>query len=357
MFLFLEQIKIPPKYSHFLTEMHQSITKYTPRKEKGEDRQKKIWRKGDKYKKASHGPYRSILYAKNSAGVRDPKIAKATINIYHGLRGYAGLYEKYGEHHLNIKGYNNVILDFPGHGKNPGEPCHIHHIKYFEECVGSAIVEAHGLNPDIPIILIAFSMGGLITLQYLFDTAPYHIKSHIAGIACLGVPLEVGQDVPKWKLLLAPIIAWCAPTWKQKELCIDKDNINHDPIVVKEILEDEMIYKGPLPAWTAYSIQKMAQNVYSLVKNKGYRRLGIPIIFLRGELDTTAQRSSYDKAGVPVIDISGFKHEILKGSGSEVVREILDAWIEKVVLPTWELSVTAKKLNANFFKEHIKEII
>jgi alpha-beta hydrolase superfamily lysophospholipase len=354
MFLFPEQLKIPPKYTHFLAEMQQSIAHYTPRKEG--NRRKKFRRKEDKYKKASHKPYRSILCAKNAAGVRDPKTAKATINIYHGLRGYAGLYEAYAEY-LSTQGFNVVILDFPGHGKNPGEPCHIHHIKYFEECVGSAIVEAHGLNPDIPIILIAFSMGGLITLQYLFDSAPYHIKSHIAGIACLGVPLEVGQDVPKWKLLLAPIIAWCAPTWKQKELIIDKDNINHDPAVVKEILEDEMIYKGPLPAWTAYSIRKMAQNVYSWVKNKRYRRLGIPIIFLRGELDTTAQRSSYDKTGIPVIDIPGFKHEILKGAGSEVVRDTLDAWMKKVVLPAWELSMAAKKLSTNFFKEHAKEVI
>jgi alpha-beta hydrolase superfamily lysophospholipase len=314
------------------------------------EKRKKARRREDKYKRASHKPYRLTLCAKNSEGIRDPRSAIATYIIIHGLRGYAGLYTGYAEY-LSTKGYNVIILDFPGHGKNPGEPCRIHHIKYFEECVGSAIVEAHGLNPDAPIIPITFSMGGLITLQYLFDSAPFHIKRHIAGIACLGVPLEVGQDVPKWKLLLAPIIAWCAPWWKQKELCIDENNISHDPSVVKEILEDGMIYKGPLPAWTAYSILKMSQNDYSLLKNKGYRRLGIPLLFLRGELDNTAERSPYDKAKIPIVEIKGFKHEILKGAGSDVVRGIIDSWTEKVVLPSWALSKEAKELSKNFFKE------
>ena len=339
---FLSSLKIPPKFQSFFQTYTDS--RQTPEK------RKKLRKEVNVYKRASHKPYRTVFFARNSSGELDPKNAIATIIIDHGLRGYAGLYEGYAEY-LSTKGFNVIILDFPGHGKNPGEPCRIHHIKYFEECVGSAIVEARSLNPDIPTILISFSMGGLVVLQYLFDSAPHHIRRHIAGIACLGVPLEVGQDVPKWKLFLAPLIAWCLPWWKQKELCIGKDNINHDPVVVKEVMEDPMIYKGPLPAWTAYSIRKMAQNVYSLLKNKGYRNLGIPMLFLRGELDTTAEREPYNRARIPVIDIPGFKHEILKGADSDNVRNILDSWTEKVVLPSWNLSKQKNNLSKKFFKE------
>lgn len=348
---FLSSLKIPPKFQSFFQAYTDSPQ--TPEK------RKKLRKEVNVYKKASHKPYRSTLCAKNAEGLRDPKSAQATICFIHGLRGYAGLYQGYQEYQSTVNGRNGIILDFPGHGKNPGEPCRIHHVKYFEECVGSAVVEARSLNPDIPIILITFSMGGLITLQYLFDSAPHHIRRHIAGIACLGVPLEVGQDVPKWKLFLAPLIAWCLPWWKQKELCIGKDNINHDPVVVKEVMEDPMIYKGPLPAWTAYSIRKMTQNVYSLLKNKGYRNLGIPMLFLRGELDTTAEREPYNRARIPVIDIAGFKHEILKGAGSDNVRNILDSWIEKVVLPSWNLSKQKNNLSKKFFKElsGVREVI
>lgn len=320
---------------------------FSPRKG---DRRKNPRREIDKYKKASHKPYRYVLCAQNRYGVRNSKSAYLNVIIVHGLRGYEGLYETYAEYHT-IKGRNAIILDFPGHGKNPGDPCRIHHTRYFETCVESAIVEAYRLNPKVPTVLITFSMGGLVTLQYLFDSAPMHIKRHIAGVACLGVPLEVGtKDVPSWKLFLAPILAWMFPWWEIQELCIDKNNISHDADTVKEVCEDPMIYKGPLRAWTAYSILRMAKNVFSRLRDGGHETLNgghetffrIPLYFARGELDKTAERAPYDEGGIPVKDYPKFKHELLKGAGSEVVREDIDTWIENIVLPEWREAHRAK---------------
>lgn len=351
----------------------------TSRRKEKENRRKKLRRKIDKYKKASHKNFRTTFCALNKQGEKDRKSAKLNIGIFHGLRGYAGLYEKYAEHH-SAKGRNGVILDFPGHGKNPGEPCRIQHPKYFEECVGTAIVECDRLNGDVPMVIITFSMGGLITLQYLFDSAPRHIRHRIAGIVCLGVPLNVGEkvslqkallsalscglsslknifqrfddtekrDVPPWKLFLAPVLAWCFPWWKIKELCMDKDNINHDPEVVEEIWRDPMIYKGPLRAWTGYSILKMANNVCALLQDTD---LGIPLYFARGELDTTAEEGPYKMSGIPIKNYPGFKHELLKGVGSDVVIKDIDAWIENVVLPSWALTKQKREINRAFFKK------
>lgn len=352
------------------------------RKEK-ENRRKKLRRNIDKYKKASHENSRTTFCALNERGEKDQKGSKLNVGIFHGLRGYAGLYKAYAEHH-NAKNRNAVILDFPGHGKNPGEPCRIHHPKYFEECVGTAIVECDRLNGNVPMVIITFSMGGLITLQYLFDSAPRHIRHRIAGVVCLGVPLSVGEkvplgkallsaiscglaflkslfwksddtgkkDVPPWKLFLAPVLAWCFPWWKIKELCMDKDNINHDPEVVEEIWSDPMIYKGPLRAWTGYSILKMANNVCSLLRDVD---LGIPLYFARGELDTTAEEGPYVMSGIPIKNYPGFKHELLKGVGSEQVIKDIDAWIENVVLPSWALTKQKREINRAFFRKLAKQ--
>lgn len=353
------------------------------RREEKESRRKKLRRKIDKYKKASHKNFRTTFCALNERGEKDQKGSELNVGIFHGLRGYAGLYEAYAKHHT-AKNRNVVILDFPGHGKNPGEPCRIHHPKYFEECVGTAIVECDRLNGDVPMVIITFSMGGLITLQYLFDSAPRHIRHRIAGVVCLGVPLSVGkkipvgtallsalsyifaslknifkkpnntekQELPAWKLFLAPVLAWCFPWWKIKELCMDRDNINHDPEVVREIWNDPMIYKGPLRAWTGYSILKMANNVCSLLQDVD---LGIPLYFARGELDTTAEESPYIMSGIPIKNYLGFKHELLKGVGSEQVIKDVDAWIENVVLPSWTLTRQKREINRSFFKKMAKE--
>lgn len=377
--------KIQKKTERFFTElsMVKSERSDSTRRQEKENRRKKLRRTIDKYKKASHENFRTTFCALNERGEKDKKSAKLNVGIFHGLRGYAGLYEGYAKYLSEVKGYNVVILDFPGHGKNPGEPCRIHHPKYFEECVGTAIVECERLNGDVPMVIITFSMGGLITLQYLFDSAPRHIKHRIAGIVCLGVPLSVGEnvplgkallsvlscsfvflqnlfqqsddtekkDVPPWKLFLAPVLAWCFPWWKIKELRMDRDNINHDPEVVEEIWSDPMIYKGPLRAWTGYSILKMANNVCSLLQNVD---LGIPLYFARGELDTTAEEGPYVMSGIPIKNYSGFKHELLKGAGSDKVIKDVDACIEEVFLPSWVLTKQKRGINKAFFRRMAK---
>lgn len=278
----------------------------------------------DKFKRASHGFHRYTLCAKEG---RDK--ARLNIILQPGLRRYAGLYEEYAEY-LSERGANVVVSDFPGHGKSPGESCRIHHIRYLEACAHSNAVMAYKLNKNVPTCWIGFSMGALVMWRYLSTSAPPYILSQLGGIISLGMPLEVGNNAPRWMVWCSFAIAYLLPWWKISHLRIDKDNISHDPKTVRELLEDPMIYKGPLRAWTAYSILQMTRSVKTFLRNGGFS--DVSKLYLRGELDNTAQRKPYDEAKIPIKDYKGMKHEILRGKGTEKVREDIDAWIQGNIL-------------------------
>lgn len=315
---------------------------------------------------ASHQPYQYIYCARDENGNPDPQKSKFGVVIDHGLRGYADLYSGYAEYFSYNKIANSIILDLPGHGKRAGERCEIKHPRDVERCIASGVLKMYSLNPRAPIIIIAFSMSGLFTILYYVHSAPDRIKRHIAGIICLGVPLNVGEkvsfsealksmtscaftalknffsdnqaksgDVPAWKIYFAPYIARMLPRWKINELCMDQENISHDPAVTREIWNNPLIFKKQLRARTAHFILQAANATFDLLREGGHERLGVPVLFLRGELDPIGALGPYEKGNIPIKSYPGFKHELLKGSGSEIVRQDIDEWIETVALPQW----------------------
>lgn len=298
----------------------------------GRDRRKGARRETDY---ASHQPYQHLYYARDQNGRECPKHSSFGVVIGHGLRGDADLYAPYAMYFCDRKNANTIIPDLPGHGKRVGERCKIKDPSDVERCIGSGVLKIHSLNPSAPIILISFSMSGLFTILYYAHSAPDRIKRHIAGIVDLGVPLSVKKEVPWWKSFFAPIIVRLAPRWEIKELCMDKEKISHDPQVTQEIWNNPMVYKGPIRARTAYYILQAANAVFDLLRDGGHKRLGIPLLFLRGEFDPVASLAQYEKGGIPIKSYPGFRHELLRGMGSEVVRQDIDEWIETVALPWW----------------------
>lgn len=377
------------KIGILLSALSITANKYSFASRQEKNRRKNLPRREiDKYKADSHEPYRYAFCGLNEQGERDPRNAKITWIIIHGLRGYAGLYTPLAEYY-NAKGDNVLIMDFPEHGNNLGKRHRLYDPKYFENCVRAIIVEANKLNGDNPKIIIGFSWGALINLIYFMHSASDYIKRHIAGVVCLGMPLNVGkkvslgealesalscgwvslknlfqksdnsegEKVPPWKFFCAPYLGKYLPWYKIQELCMDKENISHDRKVVEEVWNDDKIYKGPLPAGLAYIILKMANKVFSHLRDGGYERLGFPLFFARGEMDGTAELGPYTEGGIPIKNYPGFYHELLKGAGSNAVITDIDAWKDAVVLPSWpirkqirSLTKQMKRLNTAFFK-------
>jgi alpha-beta hydrolase superfamily lysophospholipase len=371
----------------FFSFLIQADKEGSPVNQREEGRRKKLRRGYNEFKLASHHHKRYSFCAINEHGAEDSRGAVLNIIIVHGLRGYGSLYKLFAEY-LRKQNYNVVIVDLPGHGDNGGEKCRIFDLRYSDQCIRSSIVEISKLNPDAPVAFIAFSMGALAVFHSLLNSAPSHLKNRVIGVAGLGMPLNVGganfgealasiipsaltklmeflglsyknpakKDVPAWKIFCAPLIAFLFSSWKVEELSMDKDNISHDPEVAEEIWNDPMIYKGPLRAKTGYLILKMAENVYRCVKDEGYKHLGFSVFFGRGEFDEVAKNEHY--AEIPIITYAGKKHELLKGFDTQMVRDDLDEWIKKVLLPSWtlnqkkkELEIETRSLNTSFFKK------
>ncbi len=352
----------------------------TPKVRSDEDRRKASRRERERrgynrHRLTSHLDHKRYPFkAINANGVEDAANALLNIVIVHGLRGYGWLYEIFAEF-LRRLNFNVLIIDLPAHGDSVGAKCHIYDMREVNACIESAVVEVsayretpedtHIRTPVVSkIVFIDFSMGASYVLHYLMFSAPRHIKSRVIGVACLGMPLNVAEDVSlkkalfslasaawcgivkffsaactdpakkevaDWKIYAAPILGKYFPGFLITELSMDKGNINHDPKVVEEIWNDRKIYKGPLPAGTASLILQITREVLDYIKDEGYERLPFAVRFFRGEFDGVAKKEHYEKAGIPTTDYPGMFHEILKGFGSGVVIQDIVDWIQSVL--------------------------
>lgn len=308
-------------------------------------------------KRVSRGLHRYVYCA-----VRGRETAKASILFQHGFRGHGEPYIPYAEYLSVEKNANVVLIDLPAHGKSPGGKCRIGHIKHMEACVNHGAVVTCAKNKS-PLILMGFSVGGLVELHYLLLSAPRHIRNRVAGIIGIGVPLDVSNNVKRWRLWLAPIIAHLFPQREIPELRMNIEELSHDPEKREKVMADPLVYKGPLNMWTAYIIHQMTKAVrYQLwahfhkkasttflqrLKNFFYRRknaypVDIPMLFLRGADDPIAELAPYETYEIPVVSFPGFRHEILTGEGTEVVIKYIDAWIEQTAIPRWKRKLAVR---------------
>ena len=315
--------------------------------------------------------------------------ARCNFIYVHGLRGY-------GEQNLEIihqfQEYGNVfVTDFPGHGRSPGGKCRINHIRYFEEAVHRTCLKALKYDKDLPICILGFSVGALITMHYLFSRAPERILKRIAGVACAGMPIDVSKEMDPWIIRHAHALAYLLPWLPLWNLCIDKKNISLVKEERERVLRDPLVYKGPLRMWTAYSIHMMTLSVreylhhhfsstetsqlqeeplaarldwaaYSLrmiwlAVRQSFRheasllrvvpkKLHLPLFFLRGEGDSISAREAYEEAGIPLKDYPQLLHVVLSGENTETPRADILMFFEKSVTSWCKEKQRSEKVSA-----------
>ena len=248
--------------------------------------------------------------------------AKGVVLISHGLGEHSGRYnhvaQAFTANYLHV-----YALDHIGHGQSPGKRAFVE--SFSDLTAGVAELRSHiaSEHPDLPVVLIGHSMGGLIAARTVLDAAPDYQTLILTG-PLLGVP----TPPPAWQTCLLRTLSALFPSAKALE--IDASAVSRDQAVVDDYVADPLVHHENIPARTVVSLFDEASAVLGRASE-----ISLPTLLLHGEQDelTSVPASRQFMADLSATDkhitvYPGMYHELFNEPEKEdIIRTCLD-WID-----------------------------
>lgn len=241
---------------------------------------------------------------------------RSVVLLSHGYGEHVG---RYGHVADALREAGAVVhgIDHVGHGRSAGDRAVVPDLDSVVEDLYRLHLTVRGEDPDLPVVLVGHSMGGLIALRY----AQRHAET-LAGLVLSGPQLG-GQELLSQLLALPEI-----PSFP-----IDASVLSRDPRVSEEYLADPLVWHGDFQRPTLKAMVRALEAVES-----GARLTALPVLWLHG---TDDQLSPVDGAR-PVVEsiVTGnleqrqyadAKHEIFNETNRHEVIADLVQFVETVM--------------------------
>ncbi len=235
--------------------------------------------------------------------------------IVHGYAEHGGRYRHVAED-FAASTIVTYLPDHLGHGRSDGERAAITDFEHLVDDLETLVTRAQGDYPDLPIVMIGHSLGGLLTARFAQRN-----PGRLAGIALLGAVLG------DWE--------WARTVLALPELPpsdSDPAGMSRDPDACKSYAEDPFVYHG------TYKRALLEAEIVCLdACNEQLREIDVPVLCLHGEADpfvppgptvsAVERMSSLDKT---IIIYPEARHELVNEiNKSEVIAE-LRSFVERV---------------------------
>lgn len=248
---------------------------------------------------------------------------KAIILLVHGYAEHAGRYQYFAGHCVG-KGYAVFAVDHWGHGQSDGTPGYVPDFSVFHDGVDQLVACARQDFPELPLMLVGHSMGGLISATYLLSN-----QSRFAACVLSGPAIKAAEEPSAFLKAISGFLSRFFP--KLGVLELDSNGVSRDPQVVADYLADPLVYNGKMGARLA---AEMLNNMTKIQQNAG--QISLPILMLHGEKDSLAaaegskfldsQISSSDKT---LIIYPELFHEIFNEPEKDQVLNDMTDWVDK----------------------------
>ncbi len=251
-----------------------------------------------------------------------PDRPKAVALLAHGHAEHIGRYTHVIEA-LTAHGYAVSSQDHRGHGRSGGERALVMRFDDYIDDFRMMALQAQAAHPDLPVVLIGHSMGGLIAARYALAYG-----GDLTALVTSGAAFIIDEGVSPLKRWLARVIARIAP--KAPVPRGEGDKLSYDPAAVAAFRDDPLNYHGKTRMRTAVEMSDAGADALARATT-----LRLPYLAMHGADDTLTsprgtgrfhERSrSTDKT---LMLWPRMKHEIFNEVESEAVIAFMLDWLD-----------------------------
>ena len=249
---------------------------------------------------------------------------KGIIVISHGIGEHSGRYHNLLRA-LTGKGISIYASDHRGSGLSGGVRGHVDDFsKFYKDIkymVDTVIKKDH---PDVPVILLGHSLGGLIAELYALS-----YPGDLAALILSAPALMPIVDVPPWKKTLGKLVSNILPTVTMSNE-IDPYHLSTDKSVVQAYLDDPLVHDQVSAQFYQEYLKATAQGM------KRANELAMPLLLIHGTEDKMvsikSSRHIYKEAVSPdktLEEFDGLFHETMnevEGEREKVLHTMVE-WI------------------------------
>jgi len=245
--------------------------------------------------------------------------------VVHGFGEHSGRYETLARS-FAPRDYAVHAYDHTGHGQSSGRRGHVSDFSDLLDDLERFIALVRSEHPELPIVLVGHSMGGLVVAGLATQRAP-----DVDCIVTSGPALAIGPDVSPLKMTLARLFRSIWPTLSL-EAGLNVEGLSRDPEVVRAYQADPLVHGRATAAMGA----SMTETIVAVRQSAS--RVQRPMLLLHGAddplCDPEGSRRFYE--GLPHGDVPGsdlhiypnLRHEIFNEPEREQVYADMRAWID-----------------------------
>lgn len=211
---------------------------------------------------------------------------------------------------LNEAGAAVYAADHVGHGRSDGDRVLIEDFEPVVTDLDLVVRHAHDQHPDVPIVLIGHSMGGMIAARYT-QVHPDRLVATVLSGPVLGSWAIVDELLALEEIPSTPI---------------DPETLSRDPAVGATYAEDELVWHGDFKRPTLEAIHRCLAMITAAGTVGDH-----PLLYLHGEDDHLVPPGA-SRVGLRAVEGSatrvktypGARHEILNETNrAEVVDDVI----------------------------------
>ncbi|MBA2247594.1 MAG: alpha/beta hydrolase [Chloroflexia bacterium] len=253
-----------------------------------------------------------------------PPAPKAIALVCHGHAEHLGRYSHLVTA-LVARGYAVYGQDHRGHGRSSGTRVLAMRFDDFVDDFYLLLERARHDHPDLPVVLIGHSMGGLIAVRFALKHG-----GELTALVTSGPALVIDDGVSATAKRIGSILSRIAPAAPLPRDDSGEDKLTNNPEISRQFGLDDRTHHGPTRFRTAHQMLVSGEDALRRVD-----RIQLPLLAMHGADDTL----TYPRGTQLLFERSastdkmlkfwpGMKHEIFNEAGrGEVFAFMLD-WMD-----------------------------
>jgi alpha-beta hydrolase superfamily lysophospholipase len=251
-----------------------------------------------------------------------PREPRRVVAVVHGLAEHSGRYDHVGAW-LAARDCAVHAFDHRGHGRSEGPRGHVATFSQLLDDLEAFLqILRREHPPELPVVLLGHSMGGLLTAALLCERKP-----DVFAAVLSGAPLEVPEHFWRWRARAARLLRRLAPQLRIST-GVSPDALSRDPEVGRAYARDELVFRR-------ITVTMATELLDAVVRTAaGGFQVQVPLLLLHGEADplcaARGSRSFHGQllgAGHRLRIYPQLRHEVLNEPEQEQVLDDLLAWL------------------------------